>query len=127
MFLVLVYTLPFFASSPPSDDREAVKAHRRVSGGQSRSKCAARVRRANIELVKAEMTERQKTHKIAFSLAYVKKKQYLCSRNFCVSTHFFIESDFYYANQPRQIPATAHPCVRKSDDKSDNRNAQMRP
>jgi hypothetical protein len=26
------------------------------------------------------MTERQKTHKIAFSLAYVQKKQYLCSR-----------------------------------------------
>ena len=44
-----------------------------------RSKCAARVRRANIELLKAEMTERKKTHKIAFSLAYVKKKLYLCS------------------------------------------------
>lgn len=34
--------------------REAIKAHRRVSGGQSRSKCAAQVRRANIELLKAE-------------------------------------------------------------------------
>jgi len=34
--------------------REAIEAHRRVSGGQSRSKCAAQVRRANIELLKAE-------------------------------------------------------------------------
>lgn len=58
VFLVLVYILPFFASFRPTDDREAVKAHRRVSGGQSRSKCAARVRRANIELLKAEKSER---------------------------------------------------------------------
>ena len=58
VFLVLVYVLPFFASFTPSDDCEAVKAHRRVSGGQSRSKCAARVRRANIELLKAEKSER---------------------------------------------------------------------
>ena len=58
VFLVLVYTLPFFTTPRPSDDREAVKAHRRVSGGQSRSKCAARVRRANIELLKAEKSER---------------------------------------------------------------------
>ena len=35
--------------------REAIEAHRRVSGGQSRSKCAAQVRRANIELLKAEL------------------------------------------------------------------------
>ena len=34
--------------------REAIEAHRRVSGGQSRSKCAAQVRKANIELLKAE-------------------------------------------------------------------------
>ena len=47
-----------YKNYPPTDDREAVKAHRRVSGGQSRSKCAARVRRANIELLKAEMTGR---------------------------------------------------------------------
>ena len=33
---------------------EAIEAHRRVSGGQSRSKCAAQVRKANIELLKAE-------------------------------------------------------------------------
>ena len=43
----------------PRDEREAEQAHRRVSGGQSRSKCAARVRNANTELLKAEMTERR--------------------------------------------------------------------
>jgi len=60
-------------SPPPSptDDREAVKAHRRVSGGQSRSKCAARVRRANIELLKAEKTDtrpREKSYKVAWKI-----------------------------------------------------------
>ena len=35
----------------PGHNREAKQAHRRVSGGQSRSKCAARVRRANIEII----------------------------------------------------------------------------
>ena len=43
----------------PSDEREAEQAHRRVSCGQSRSKCAARVRSANTELLKAETTERR--------------------------------------------------------------------
>ena len=41
----------FFVYSPPSDDCEAVKAHRRVSGGQSRSKYAARVCKANIGII----------------------------------------------------------------------------
>ena len=43
----------------PSDDREAEQAHRRVSGEQSRSKCAARVRSANTELLKAERRARE--------------------------------------------------------------------
>ena len=85
--LALVYTLPFFASSPPSDDREAVKAHRRVSGGQSRSKCAARVRRANIELLKDEKSERRprdKKRTKSPSLLHMSKK----SSNF--AAEFFV-------------------------------------
>ena len=54
LLLSLAHPLPF----QPSDDREAIKAHRRVSGGQSRSKCAARIRKANKELLKADKTER---------------------------------------------------------------------
>ena len=43
--------------------------------------------------------ERSKqAHKIAFSIAYIKKKLYLCSRFFCVSTHFFRENGIYFAN-----------------------------
>ena len=43
---------------PPTDDCEAIKAHRGCPVDIRRSKCAARVRRANIELLKAEKTER---------------------------------------------------------------------
>ena len=41
------------------DDCEAKRAHRRVSGGQSRSKCAARVHRVNIELLTTERQNKQ--------------------------------------------------------------------
>ena len=51
--------------------------------------------------------------KMPLPLAYVKKKLYLCSRNFCGNTHFLDRNSFCYANQKRQIPATAHSCVRK--------------
>jgi len=71
-----VLSLRLLASGQPKpvterragEDREAEQAHRRVSGGQSRSKCAARVRSSpyrykDIELLKAETNgtkERQK-------------------------------------------------------------------
>ena len=42
------------------DDCEAKRARRRVSGGQSRSKCAARVHRVNIELLTTEKQNKQK-------------------------------------------------------------------
>ena len=36
---------------PPTDDREAIEPHRKISGGYLRSKCGAQVCEANIEII----------------------------------------------------------------------------
>ena len=50
-FVLLRFAMLHSCNSLPTDDREAEQAHRRVSNGQSRSKCAARVCIANIEII----------------------------------------------------------------------------
>lgn len=47
---------------PPTDDREAIEPHRKISGGYLRSKCGAQVCEANTEFLKAETQPREDRH-----------------------------------------------------------------
>ena len=72
-FFLYCYASPCFIHvtvSRPTDDRETVKAHRRVSSGHSRSKCAARVRRANGQPSKQVDRDNEYTSQVLLRLGF---------------------------------------------------------
>ena len=85
----MYFSVHFFTDTWAGNDREAVKAHRECPADIRRSKCAARVRSANIEIIVWAMRNKnslkprkprdEKSYKLHNIFAYVKKKLYLCS------------------------------------------------